>query len=362
MKILVTGGAGFIGSHLARRLSENGDEVVIIDNLNNYYDPALKIARLNHLGFTFPADLPFAEVTPCSGSDRSVKKVPAIPGGTTFTGTRFPSLRFMRLDICDYPALLGLFARERFDITVNLAAQAGVRYSIENPHAYVESNLVGFINMLEAARRYPVRHFVYASSSSVYGGNMKTPFSEEDRVDSPVSLYAATKKSNELMASVYSGLYKIPTTGLRFFTVYGPWGRPDMAPMLFSDAILNDRPIKVFNNGDLSRDFTYIDDIVEGIVKVISAPSEADTPAEVFNIGAGRPVLLMDFISTLENALGKQAVKEYLPMQPGDVATTFADTSRLAARTGYAPSTTLQEGIARFAAWFTSLSPAPASL
>lgn len=354
MKVLVTGGAGFIGSRLAECLAERGDEVVIIDNLNNYYDPTLKIHRLNRLGFDFPAGLPLKVVTPCSGSDKSPKSIPAIPEATVFSSSRFPSMRFIRLDLCDFPALTGLFARERFDVSVNLAAQAGVRYSIENPRAYVEANLVGFINLLESARRYPVSHFVYASSSSVYGGNVKTPFSEDDRVDSPVSLYAATKKSNELMASVYSGLYHIPTTGLRFFTVYGPWGRPDMAPMLFSDAILNNRPIKVFNNGDLSRDFTYIDDIVEGIINVISNPPAAEHPADVFNIGAGHPVRLMDFISTLEEALGKPAVKEFLPMQQGDVATTFADTSRLKALTGYSPSTSLKDGIAKFASWFNT--------
>lgn len=245
-----------------------------------------------------------------------------------------------------------LFAEEKFDAVMNLAAQAGVRYSIENPMAYVESNLVGFVTLLECARRHPVRHFVYASSSSVYGGNTKTPFSEDDRVDNPVSLYAATKKSNELMANVYSKLYGVPTTGLRFFTVYGPWGRPDMAPMLFSDAIMSGKPIKVFNNGDLSRDFTYVEDIVAGVTRVIDSAPAGEIPSEVYNIGCGHPMQLMDFIRTLEEALGRKAVMEMLPMQPGDVYTTYADTRKLEEQMGYRAKVELPEGVDRFAKWY----------
>lgn len=352
MKILVTGAAGFIGSKLAEVLAERGDEVVGIDNINNYYDPRLKIARLRRAGIEIPGECPLTETTPCTGSDRSPVSFPDLPQGIALGSTKYPRFRFIRMDITDREALNALFEREGFDAVMNLAAQAGVRYSIENPYAYVESNVVGFINLLECARRYPVGHFVYASSSSVYGGNTKTPFAEEDRVDNPVSLYAATKKSNELMAHVYSKLYGIPTTGLRFFTVYGPWGRPDMAPMLFSDAITNRKAIKVFNHGNLSRDFTYIDDIVNGIVRVIDqAPAHA-VPAEIYNIGCGHPVALMDFIRTLERALGQEALMEMLPMQQGDVYTTFADTAKLCAERGYTAQTSLETGIGRFAEWY----------
>ena len=313
MKVLVTGAAGFIGFHLAQRLLGRGDVVVGIDNLNDYYPVVLKEARL-------------AEI-----SD--------------------PSFRFIKLDIADREALPKLFEAERFDAVVNLAAQAGVRYSIENPWAYVESNLVGFVNILECCRHYPVRHLVYASSSSVYGGNEKTPFSEEDKVDDPVSLYAATKKSNELMASCYCKLYGIRATGLRFFTVYGPWGRPDMSPMLFASAISAGRPIKVFNNGDMMRDFTYIDDIIEGVVRVLD---KAPAKHEVYNIGCSSPVKLMDFISEIESALGRPAEKIMLPMQPGDVYQTYADTTKLERDMGYKPGITLHEGIARFIDWYKS--------
>lgn len=333
MKILVTGTAGFIGFHLAEKLLRRGDEVVGIDSINDYYDPKLKYARLAESGIGASAEA----------------------WGCEIRSTKYPKYRFIRMKLEDREALQKLFAREKFDVVVNLAAQAGVRYSLENPYAYIESNIVGFLNLLECARHNPVKHFVYASSSSVYGGNTKTPFSEEDRVDNPVSLYAATKKSNELMAHVYSKLYGIPTTGLRFFTVYGPWGRPDMAPMLFTKAILAGEPIKVFNNGNLSRDFTYIDDIVGGVVRVVDkAPETSENhpvPAEVYNIGCGHPMQLMDFIHTLEEALGRKAQMEMLPMQKGDVYTTYADTSRLEQDMHYKPKVELEEGVQRFIEW-----------
>lgn len=336
MKILVTGTAGFIGFHLAEKLLERGDEVMGIDSINDYYDPKLKYARLAESGI-------------CAGPE---------VWGREIQSTKYPGYRFLRMKLEDRDGLQGLFAREKFDAVVNLAAQAGVRYSLENPYAYIESNIVGFLSLLECARHNPVKHFVYASSSSVYGGNTKTPFSEEDRVDNPVSLYAATKKSNELMAHVYSKLYGIPTTGLRFFTVYGPWGRPDMAPMLFTKAILAGEPIKVFNNGDLSRDFTYIDDIIEGVVRVVDkAPALSESraiPSEVYNIGCGHPMQLMDFIRTLEEALGKKTLMTMLPMQKGDVYTTYADTSKLEHKFAYKPKIELDKGIKEFVAWVHS--------
>lgn len=327
MKILITGAAGFIGFHLATRLLRDGHYVVGLDSLNDYYDVRLKLARLAELGI---------EDTIENEATRSV---------------RYATFRFVKGDLADREQLPRLFAAEKFDVVVNLAAQAGVRYSLENPFAYVESNLVGFVNLLECCRHYPVKHLVYASSSSVYGGNTKVPFSEEDRVDSPVSLYAATKKSNELMAACYAHLYNIPATGLRFFTVYGPWGRPDMAPMLFMKAILAGEPIKVFNEGNLSRDFTYIDDIVEGVVRVMHKPPQ-DPCHAIYNIGGGHPVQLMDFIHTLEELLGRKAVLELLPMQPGDVLTTYADSSKLAAATHYQPMTRLRAGLAQLVAWY----------
>lgn len=330
MKILVTGAAGFIGFHLVKRLLERGDEVVGIDNINDYYPVSLKYARLAECGI--------AEEN--------------IVQGHTVGSSKYEHYRFMRVDIEDREAVRRLFETESFDAIMNLAAQAGVRYSIENPFAYIQSNIVGFLNLLEAARAYPVRHFVYASSSSVYGGNTKVPFSEDDRVDNPVSLYAATKKSNELMAHVYSKLYGIPTTGLRFFTVYGPWGRPDMAPMLFTKAIMAGEPIKVFNNGDLSRDFTYIDDIVEGVVRVIEKAPVSEIPADVYNIGCGHPMQLMDFIHTLEDAIGRKAEMVMLPMQKGDVYTTYADTEKLERVMGYKARTSLKEGISEFIKWY----------
>ena len=333
-RVLVTGGAGFIGSRLSEFLARKGWQVTAIDNLNNYYDPKLKLQRLRRMGINEVSD---------SGS--SVSSI-------------LPDLEFIRLDIVDREALNNLFAEKHFDSVMNLAAQAGVRYSIENPYTYVENNLVGFINLLECARHFPLRRFVYASSSSVYGGNEKTPFSESDNVDNPVSLYAATKKSNELMARAYHNLYGVPAVGLRFFTVYGPWGRPDMAPMLFADAITQGRPIKVFNNGNMSRDFTYIDDIVEGIYRVLDSDRAIDKEHDVYNIGFGKPVKLMDFISVLEKSLGVSAEKDFLPMQPGDVVTTFADTSRLARDYDYSPRIDVEEGVKRFAEWFRNFKPA----
>ncbi len=329
MKVLVTGAAGFIGMHVVQRLVARGDRVVGIDNLNAYYDPSLKRARL-------------AQLAPLE------------------------AFRFVPLDIADGPGLHALFAGEKFDSVVHLAAQAGVRYSIENPLAYGESNLAGFLNVLEACRHHPVRHLVYASSSSVYGGNAKMPFSEGDSVDHPVSLYAATKKANELMAHTYSHLYGIPTTGLRFFTVYGPWGRPDMAYFSFTRDMLDGTPIAVFNDGKMMRDFTYIDDIVDGVVAVLDKPATPDpdfeplapnpgssrAPYRVFNIGNQDPVALGEFIETIERALGVTAVKVFKPMQPGDVVATHADVSALAAWTGVSPKTPLNAGIGRFVEWF----------
>ena len=329
MKVLVTGVAGFIGMHVAQRLLARGDEVVGIDDLNDYYDVCLKEDRLKQLA-------------PLNG------------------------FRFVRLDMADRTAMESLFAAEKFQRAVNLAAQPGVRYSLENPHAYVNSNIVGFLNVLEGCRHHHVEHLVYASSSSVYGANTHMPFSVHDNVDHPVSLYAATKKSNELMAHTYSHLYGLPTTGLRFFTVYGPWGRPDMSPSLFADAILNGRPIDVFNQGKMQRDFTYIDDIVEGVVRVLDkvatpspsfdrdAPDAASSyaPYRIYNIGNHEPVELMTFIETIENAAGRKAVKNMLPMQAGDVVATYADIEELRQAVGFTPHTPLKEGVAKFVAWF----------
>lgn len=322
MKILVTGAAGFIGSKLMFLLAERGDEVVGIDNLNSYYDIRLKQGRIAEF---------------CTGARK----------------------RFIQMDIADKEPLDALFEAESFDAVVNLAAQAGVRYSITNPYAYLQSNLVGFLNILEACRNHPVKHLVFASSSSVYGLNAKVPYSEDDKTDSPVSLYAASKKSNELMAHSYAKLYGIPCTGLRFFTVYGPWGRPDMAPMLFATAISKGEPIKVFNGGDMIRDFTYIDDIVEGTIRTLDhVPAAAacpnGVPFKVYNIGCSNPVKLMDFISEVENAVGKPAEKIFMPMQPGDVYQTNADTTHLEQEVGYKPHVTLHEGIGHFIEWYKS--------
>lgn len=331
MKILVTGAAGFIGFHLVNRLLDQGHEVVGVDNLNTYYSVDLKLSRLKECGIDV---------------DRIAQCQPVVSSLNS-------NYKFVLLDIVNKEDLERLWSAERFDVSVNLAAQAGVRYSLENPYSYIQSNVMGFLNLLECARHYPVKHFVYASSSSVYGGNTKTPFSEEDRVDNPVSLYAATKKSDELMAHVYSHLYGIPTTGLRFFTVYGPWGRPDMAPILFANAISSGNPIKVFNHGDLSRDFTYIDDIIEGVVRVVEKPA-AESACKVYNIGCGEPVQLMDFIREIEGAFGVKAELNYLPMQPGDVSTTYADTTLLARDFGYKPKTHLADGIREFVKWYKS--------
>jgi UDP-glucuronate 4-epimerase len=320
VKILVTGAAGFIGMHVSRRLLERGDEVVGIDNLNDYYAPQLKQDRL-------------AELAQASG------------------------FRFERLDIADNAALAALFERERFERVVHLAAQAGVRYSIDRPHAYGQSNLTGFLDVLEACRHGRVGHLVYASSSSVYGGNVKQPFSEEDRVDAPVSLYAATKRANELMAHAYSHLYRLPATGLRFFTVYGPWGRPDMAYYSFAKAIVEGRTIDVFNHGRMARDFTYIDDIVTGVLGALDRPPADDgtaPPQRVFNIGNHKPEPLPELIACLERSLGRRATLRMLPMQPGDVPSTYADIDRLAQLAGFAPTTPLAEGIERFVEWFRS--------
>ena len=324
MKVLVTGAAGFIGHSVCLSLLARGDSVVGVDNLNDYYDVHLKHSRLD--------------------------SIQSHPNSKNF--------KFVKLDLAEQAATAKLFADEKPENVIHLAAQAGVRYSLENPHAYISSNIVAFTNILEACRAIKPRHLVYASSSSVYGGNTKLPFSEADNVDHPVSLYAATKKANELMAHTYSHLYGLPTTGLRFFTVYGPWGRPDMAPFLFADAILNDKPIKVFNHGDMLRDFTYIDDIVEGVIRVLDKPatpasqSNIHAPCRLFNIGNSQPEKLLDFIGLLENAIGKTAQKEFLPMQAGDVKATYADTNALEAWVGFKPNTPLQEGVESFIKWY----------
>ena len=344
MKILVTGAAGFIGYHLAKRLSVQGEEVVGLDNINDYYDVRLKYGRLADMGI----------------------EQPAIVAGQLVESLKYPNYRFVQMGLEDRSGLERLFVDERFDAVVNLAAQAGVRYSLINPHAYVDSNLVGFVNLLECCRHQQVGHLLYASSSSVYGLNEKMPLSTTDNVDHPISLYAASKKSNELMAHTYSHLFGLPATGLRFFTVYGPWGRPDMAYFLFTEAILRGQPIKVFNHGKMERDFTYIDDIVEGVVRVIARPpvgnpawsgqqpepASSPAPYKIYNIGNQNPVRLLDFIATLEAELGLEAKKEFLPMQPGDVRATFADVSDLTADFGYKPDTPIQVGIQRFMAWY----------
>lgn len=331
MNILVTGAAGFIGYFLSRRLLDMGHSVTGIDEINDYYSPRLKTARLARLGVTGETDYAV-----CAKS------------------ASHPGFRFVRLRLEDREGLEKLFAEGAFDVAVNLAGQAGVRYSLENPFSYVEGNVYGFVNLLECCRRHPVKHLLFASSSSVYGGNEKTPFSEEDPVNTPVSLYAATKRCDELMAHVYAHLYRIPSTGLRFFTVYGPWGRPDMAPVLFAKAILAGEPIKVFNNGNLSRDFTYIDDIIESVVRLIDHAPEGPVPTDIYNVGCGHPMALMDFINILEESLGRKAEKIMMPMQKGDVYQTWADTSKLQKLTGFAPATPLAEGIRRFAEWYLS--------
>ncbi len=329
MKVLVTGAAGFIGMHVSQILLARGDQVVGLDNLNDYYDPKLKHARLARLN-------------------------------------GHPGFEFVQMDVADRTGIAALFERHRFDRVVHLAAQAGVRYSLVNPHAYIDANIVGFTNILEGCRHTGVQHLAYASSSSVYGGNTHMPFSEHHGVDHPVSLYAATKKANELMAHTYSHLFNLPTTGLRFFTVYGPWGRPDMALFLFTKAILAGEPIKVFNHGKMIRDFTYIDDIAEGVVRVLDRtaspdpaydpvtadPARSSAPYRVFNIGNHDPIPLMDFIAAIEQAVGREAIKEFLPLQDGDVPATHADVEELAAWTGFRPAMPVPEGIRRFVAWY----------
>lgn len=318
MKILITGMAGFIGHAVAKRLATFNHTLVGIDNLNDYYDVSLKHVRLEDIA-------------------------------------NLPNVRFIKLDLANRDEVTRLFVTEQFDAVIHLAAQAGVRYSLENPHAYADSNLIGHLNILEGCRHNKVKHLLYASSSSVYGENSKVPFSVTDRVDEPISLYAATKKANELMTHTYSHLYSLPATGLRFFTVYGPWGRPDMALFKFTKAILQDKPIDVYNQGDMQRDFTYIDDIVEGIVRLLVLPPENEVdkaPHKVYNIGNGNPVALMEFIRAIEKATGKQAVCNYLPMQPGDVPRTWADTKALFVRTGYSPEVNVQEGVSRFVDWY----------
>lgn len=332
-KILITGTAGFIGFHFAKRMLSQGWEVVGYDNINDYYDVNLKYARLRETGI-----------------DKH-----QISYGKIIQSHNFPNYRFVQADLEDRSFMENLFKTEQFDVVCNLAAQAGVRYSLENPHAYVSSNLVGFMNILECCRYNQIKHLVYASSSSVYGNNNKVPFSEDDRVDFPVSLYAATKKANELMAHTYSHLYQLPTTGLRFFTVYGSWGRPDMAPMLFAKAITEGKPIKVFNNGDMMRDFTYIDDIVEGIMRVIeNIPTDKEEHPyyRIFNIGCSNPIKLLDFIKTMEGAIGKKAILEMYPMQKGDVTKTYADIKKLKDKLGYKPETKLDRAMVYFISWF----------
>lgn len=344
MKILVTGAAGFIGSSVAGRFLQDGHTVVGLDNINDYYDPALKFGRLAELGISQNAVEWLAKTE----------------------SSKFESFSFIRLNLEDTEAVGKLFADERFDIVVHLAAQPGVRYSITNPRAYIRSNIDAFLNVLEGCREHNVKHLVFASSSSVYGLNDKTPFSEHDSIAHPVSLYAATKKSNELMAHTYAHLYGIPVTGLRFFTVYGPWGRPDMSPFIFIDGIVHDKPIKVFNNGDMLRDFTYIDDIVEGVVRISGIipepnpgwdnagadPATSSAPYRIYNVGNQHPTRLLDYISCIEKAVGKEARKEFLPMQPGDVYMTYADSSELAKATGFSPSTELASGIEKTVKWF----------
>ena len=329
MKILITGAAGFIGMHCAKILLGRGDRVIGVDNLNDYYDVSLKEARLSRL-------------------------------------TSHENFKFIKCSIEDRDALAAVFSQEKPDRVIHLAAQAGVRYSLTNPHAYIDANVMGFTNILEGCRHNGISHLVYASSSSVYGGNTSMPFSEHDNIDHPVSLYAATKKANELMAHTYSHLYGVPTTGLRFFTVYGPWGRPDMALFLFAKAILQGEAIPVFNNGQMVRDFTYIDDIVEGVIRVLDKPAmpnanfdaslpdpaTAAVPYRVFNIGNGNPTPLMDYIAALETALGMEANKEFLPMQPGDVPATSADTRELGNWVGFQPNTPVSHGVAKFVAWY----------
>jgi len=344
MKILVTGTAGFIGFHLAKKLLERGDEVVGIDNINSYYDVNFKYARLKELGI----------------QKKDIKENKKV------YSTTFNRHSFYKIDLSNKEVMDKLFKEEQFDSVMNFAAQAGVRYSLKNPHAYIESNIIGFLNILEGCRNHNVKNLAYASSSSVYGLNQSQPFKTTDKTEHQVSIYATTKKSNEMMAHTYSHLYSIHTTGLRFFTVYGPWGRPDMAPMLFTDAILHDKPIKVFNNGEMSRDFTYIDDVIDGVIKVIDNPADSNeywnaqepeissssAPYKLYNIGNSKPLSLMTFIETLEDTLNKKAEKIFMPMQDGDVISTYADVTELIKDFDYKPNTTLTKGIQEFVKWY----------
>lgn len=338
MNILVTGAAGFVGFHLSKRLLAEGHKVTGVDSVNDYYDVNLKYGRLAELGIT----------------------------GDAVSSTVYPGFAFYKYDLCDRQNLEKLFSENNFEIVINLAAQAGVRYSLQNPQAYIDSNIQGFMNILELCRNYKPKHLIFASSSSVYGLNKKMPFSVQDHTDHPISLYAATKKSNEVMAHTYAHLFGIPSSGLRFFTVYGPWGRPDMAYFGFTKKIVEGQSIDVFNEGDLMRDFTYIDDIVEGIVRLIDKvpvpdagfdnfnpdPSTSYAPFRIYNIGNNTPVKLMDFIETLEDAIGKKAVKNFLPMQAGDVYATYADVAALADVTGFHPETSIKDGLSRFVEWY----------
>lgn len=328
MKILVTGAAGFIGFHLTKKLKELGHSIIALDNLNAYYDVGLKMSRLQQLGFPQKA---FEQ-------DQLVRLD--------------DSLAFIKGNLEDYELLSTLFSAHAFDVVVNMAAQAGVRYSIESPFSYIQTNLVGFANVLEACRHHNIKHLVYASSSSIYGNNTEIPFKETQKTDKPISLYAATKKSNELLAHSYSTLYGFQTTGLRFFTVYGPWGRPDMAPMLFASAIAENQPIKVFNNGEMQRDFTYIDDVVEGIVRVVQYKNPEKVPNKIFNIGNSQPIQLMEFIALMEKNMNRKAALQMMPMQPGDVKVTYASTESLKQATDYSPTTSLSDGIIKFVDWY----------
>jgi len=366
MKILVTGTAGFIGYHLAKKLLQRGDEVVGLDNINDYYDVNLKHARLAELGIDATLPQSHEQVHGSNEEETTFGTANLFVENSLINSTKYPSHKFIKANLEDSQTINKLFETEKFDAVCNLAAQAGVRYSIENPHAYIQSNVVGFMNILEACRNYGVKNLSYASSSSVYGLNQSQPFKTSDLTEHQVSLYAATKKSNEMMAHTYSHLYGICTTGIRFFTVYGPWGRPDMAPMLFTDAILNDRAIKVFNNGKMSRDFTYIDDIVDGIMNIIDNPAKANlewdaktpeistssAPYKLYNIGNNAPLPLMSFIEILEEALGKKAEKNFMPLQDGDVVSTYADVSQLINDFGYKPDTKLADGIGEFVKWY----------
>jgi UDP-glucuronate 4-epimerase len=344
MKYLVTGTAGFIGFHVAKELLNRGDQVVGLDVVNDYYDIDLKYARLESMGI-----------------ERDSVKI-----GELVQSVSMPAYQFIQLDLSEKNALMELFENHKFDVVIHLAAQAGVRYSLSHPEVYIQSNIVAFLNILEACRFHPVKHLVYASSSSVYGSNEKMPFSTSDSVDHPISLYAASKKSNELMAHTYSHLFGVPTTGLRFFTVYGPWGRPDMALFLFTEAILKGEPIQVFNHGNMKRDFTYIDDIVQGVIKVADRPASPNpefdsqnpdpgsgkVPYKVYNIGNSSPVLLMDYIKAIEKGLNKSAIMNMLPMQPGDVPASHADVTDLVRDTGYKPETSIEDGVSKFTKWY----------